>query len=198
MQKTFYRLLEKVEGMGWIQKYVFESRAGSLALWGIMQDGIGAVVTPEDKVFPARFELAKLKGWSLVHLILKQKGATDWINGDRDTFLNQFKVKHRPDGLITLPDGRRMAIETERSLKTKTRYQQIIQSHLAARTAELWLGVFYVLPDEQKKRALMLLFDNITYVMANHRHVTLEGKHRRVFSFYIMEELKALDLNEKS
>jgi hypothetical protein len=72
-------------------------------------------------VFPPRFEPARLKGWTLdhhldnqlVHLMLAQKGATDWINGDRNTFLNQFKVKHRPDGLITLPNGKRIAVETE-------------------------------------------------------------------------------------
>lgn len=197
-----YRLLEKVEAMGLIQKYVFVSRLGSLTLWGITQDGIAVVLKPEDTIFPARFEPAKLKGWSLdhhldnqlVHLMLAQKGATDWINGDRNTFLNQFKVKHRPDGLITLPNGKRIAIETERSLKTKARYQQIIASHLRARTENLWFFVFYIVPDEQKKRALMLLFDTIKQVIENSQHVTLEAKHRNVFRFYTMDELKALEL----
>lgn len=143
--QPLYLLLNKLEGMGLIQKYVFVSRLGSLTLWGITQDGIAVVLQPEDTIFPARFEPAKLKGWSLnhhldnqrAHLILAQKGATNWINGDRNTFLNQFKVKHRPDGLITLPNGKRIAIETERSLKTKARYQQIIASHLRARTEKL-------------------------------------------------------------
>ena len=201
---TLYRLLGKIEGMGLIQKFVFTSREGNLALWGITQDGIAVVINPDDQIFPSRFEPSKLKGWGLdhhldnqlIHLILKQKGATDWINGDRNTFLNQFKVKHRPDGLITLPNGRRIAIETERSLKTKARYQQIIQSHLAARTAESWFYVFYVLPDDQKKRALMLMFDTISHVVVNSQHVMLEPKHRRVFRFYTMQELQELNINE--
>lgn len=204
--KSIYQLLAKLEAMGLVQKYVFESRVGSLALWGITQDGIAVVIQPGDQVFPSRFEPAKLRGWTLdhhldnqlVHLILEQKGATGWINGDRNTFLNQFQVKHRPDGLITLPNGKRIAVETERSLKTKARYQQIIQSHLAARTSELWFNVFYVLPDEQKKRALMLLFDNIKYVLVNGQPVTLEAKHRRVFRFFTMDELQELDLNENA
>ncbi|MGL4859492.1 MAG: MobC family replication-relaxation protein [Enterobacteriaceae bacterium] len=197
-----YRLLDKVEGMGLIQKHNFVSRLGSLALWGITQDGIAIVLKPEDRIFPSRFEPSKLKGWSLdhhldnqlAHLILEQKGATDWINGDRNTFLNQFKVKHRPDGLITLPNGKRIAVETERSLKTKARYQQIIASHLQARTENLWFFVFYIVPDEQKKRALVLLFDTIKQVIADSQHVTLEAKHRNVFRFYTMDELKTLDL----
>lgn len=199
-----YRLLEKVENMGLIQKYVFKSRLGSLAIWGITQDGLAVVISPDDRVFPPRFEPSKLKGWNLDHhldnqqvrLILEQKGATGWINGDRNTFLNQFNVKHRPDGLITLPNGRRIAIETERSLKTKGRYQQIIASHLKARTQSSWFYVFYIVPDEQKKRALLLLFETIKHVIENNQHVTLEAKHRNVFRVYTMEELKNLELTD--
>jgi hypothetical protein len=200
--QPLYLLLDKLEGMGLIQKYVFASRLGNLTLWGITQDGIAVVIKSEDRIFPTRFEPAKLKGWSLdhhldnqlAHLILEQKGATDWINGDRNNFLAQFRVRHRPDGLITLPNGKRIAIETERSLKTKARYQQIIASHLRARTDSLWFFVFYIVPDEQKKRALTLLFDTIKHVIENNQHVTLEAKHRNVFRFYTMDELKALDL----
>ena len=60
--QPLYLLLDKLEGMGLIQKYVFVSRLGSLTLWGITQDGIAVVLSPEDNIFPARFEPAKLKG----------------------------------------------------------------------------------------------------------------------------------------
>ncbi|MEQ4676783.1 MobC family replication-relaxation protein [Providencia vermicola] len=198
-----YRLLDKVEKMGLIQKYVFESRASKIALWGITNDGQTVVLTPEDRVFPARFEPSKITGWSLDHhldnqlarLILEKKGATNWINGDRSTFLSQFNVKHRPDGLISLPDGRVIAIETERRLKTKARYQSIMASHLLARTQSHWFYVFYVVPDEQKKQALKLIFDSVPHVMVNNQHVTLEEKHRNVFRFYTLDELKILELN---
>ena len=86
-----------------------------------------------------------------------------------------FKVKHRPDGVITLPNGQRVAIETERNLKTKARYQEIMKSHLLARTNEDWFLVYYIVPDEQKKLALMKLFDSITFLTFNGRPMTLEG-----------------------
>jgi hypothetical protein len=54
--------------------------------------------------------------------------------------------------------------------------------------------VFYILPDEQKKRALMLLFDTIKQVIENSQSVTLEAKHRNVFRFYTVDELKDLNL----
>lgn len=199
---TLSRLLSKIEKMGLIQKHIFESRAAKISLWGITSDGIAVVLNPDDKTFPARFEPSRLTGWSLDHhldnqlarLTLEQKGAAGWINGDRSTFLNQYNVKHRPDGLITLPDGRVIAIETERRLKTKARYQSIMASHLLARTNKHWMHVFYVVPDEQKKRALILLFDTIKHVIVNNQHVPLEEKHRNVFRIYTTEELKNLEL----
>ncbi|MBK0647032.1 molybdopterin-guanine dinucleotide biosynthesis protein MobC, partial [Klebsiella pneumoniae] len=101
----------------------------------------------------------------------------------------------RPDGLIILPGSTVIAIETERRLKTRARYQSIIASHLLARTRKLWIHVFYVIPDPQKKRALELLFDSIRHVIINHQHVPLEERHRRVFRIYTLDELKRLSLD---
>ncbi|HDX9051753.1 TPA: MobC family replication-relaxation protein [Yersinia enterocolitica] len=198
--RVLYSLLKKVTDMGLIQKYVFESRGGNISLWGITNDGLSVVFKPEDGVFPPRFEPTRLKGWMLDHhldnqaarLALEQKGATEWINGDRNNFLNQFNVKHRPDGLITLPSGQRVAIETERSLKTKARYQQIMTSHLLARTDELWFSVFYILPDIQKKLSLMKIFESIKFVIINSKPIEIETKHRNVFQFFTLDELKEL------
>ncbi len=121
---------------------------------GITSDGLAAVLTPNDKIFPARFEPSKITGWTLEHhldnqaagLILEKKGASGWINGDRASFLSQYQVKHRPDGLLTLPDGNVIAIETERRLKTRARYQSIIASHLLARTNKYWIYIFMLCP----------------------------------------------------
>lgn len=199
---TLIRLLGKVEKMGLIQKHVHESRASRISLWGITADGLAVILTDDDKVMPARFEPSRLTGWSLDHhldnqlvrLTLENNGATEWINGDRSTFLSQYNVKHRPDGLISLPDGRLVAIETERRIKTKARYQSIMASHLLAINDKKWRYAFYVTPDEAKKRTLKIIFDSITAVIVKNQHVTLEPKHRDVFRFYTLEELKDLKL----
>ncbi|WP_413740310.1 MobC family replication-relaxation protein [Sodalis sp. RH14] len=201
--KSLYTLLSKVEGMGLIQKHVLESRTMKISLWGITSDGLAVVLTPDDDLFPVRFELSKVTGWTLEHhldnqvarIILEKKGATGWINGDRTTFLNRYQVSHRPDGLITLPDGTVIAIETERRLKTKARYQSIIASHLLARTRKDWIYVFYIVPDPQKKRAIELLFNSIKYVIVNHQHISLEARHRHVFRVYTLDELHQLELH---
>ncbi|WP_323658555.1 MobC family replication-relaxation protein [Pectobacterium versatile] len=201
--KPLYLLLAKAIDMGFIQKQTFCTRMEKISLWGITNDGLAAVVTPDDDGFPARFEPAKITGWTLEHhldnqlarLILEKKGAYGWISGACSTYRSRYQVKHRPDGLITLPNGTVIAIETERRLKTKARYQSIITNHLLARTQKHWMYVFYIVPDPQKKLAIELLFNNIKHVIVNHQRIPLEAKHRHVFRVYTVEELKGLDLN---
>ena len=113
--------------MGLIQKHVHESRASRISLWGHYHRRLAVILTADDNIMPARFEPYRLTGWSLDHhldnqlvrLTLEKNGATGWINGDRSTFLSQYSVKHRPDRFISLPDGRLIAVETERRIKTK-------------------------------------------------------------------------------
>lgn len=201
--KSLYSLLAKVTKMGLIQKHVMESHTMKLAIWGITSDGLAVVLTPEDETLPARFEPYRLTGWTLDHhldnqlarLILEKKGATGWINGDRQNFLSRYKTRHRPDGLITLPGGKVVAIETERRLKTKARYQSIMTSHLIARKEKYWNYVFYIVPDEPKKRALQMHFDSVKHVIIDTKPFPLEEKHRNVFRFYTLDELKQLDIS---
>ncbi|MDE8754604.1 MobC family replication-relaxation protein [Pectobacterium polaris] len=201
--KPLYLLLAKAIGMGFIQKQTFCTRMEKISLWGITNDGLAAVVTPDDDGFPARFEPAKITGWTLEHhldnqlarLILEKKGAYGWVSGACSTYRSRYQVKHRPDGVITLPNGTVIAIETERRLKTKARYQSIITNHLLARTQKHWMYVFYIVPNPQKKLAIELLFNSIKHVTVNHQHIPLEAKHRNVFRVYTFDELKGLELN---
>ncbi|MBA5203928.1 molybdopterin-guanine dinucleotide biosynthesis protein MobC [Pectobacterium aroidearum] len=201
--KPLYLLLAKAINMGFIQKQTFCTRMEKISLWGITNDGLAIVVTPDDDVFPARFEPSKVTGWmleqhldnQLARLILEKKGAYGWVSGACSTFRSRYQVKHRPDGVITLPNGTVIAIETERRLKTKARYQVIITNHLLARTQQHWMYVFYIVPNPQMKRAIELLFNNIKHVIVNHQHIQLEARHRDVFRVYTFEELKGLELN---
>ncbi|KHT16858.1 MULTISPECIES: MobC family replication-relaxation protein [Pectobacterium] len=201
--KPLYLLLAKAIDTGLIQKHEINTRMVKTTLWGITNDGLSVVATPHEDGFPARFEPSKVTGWTLEHhldnqlarLILEKKGAYGWISGACSTYRSRYQVKHRPDGVITLPNGTVIAIEIERRLKTKARYQSIITNHLLARTQKHWMYVFYIVPDPQKKLALELLFNNIKHVIVNHQRIRLEAKHRHVFRVYTFEELKRLALN---
>ncbi|KHT10614.1 MobC family replication-relaxation protein [Pectobacterium brasiliense] len=201
--KPLYLLLAKAIDMRLIQKHEINTRMVKIALWGITNDGLSIIATPHEDSFPARFEPSKVTGWALIQrldrqlarLLLEKKGAYGWISGTDSTFRSRYEVYHRPAGVITLPDGTVIAVETERHLKTKARYQAIITQHLIIRTQKRWVYVFYIVPDPQIKRAIERMFNSVKYAIVSHQRIPLEAKHRNVFRVYTVEELKGLDLN---
>ncbi|TVO39895.1 hypothetical protein [Vibrio algivorus] len=143
------------------------------------------------------FEPARIRPSTLQHHLdnqwVRDKGCTHWISGDRGDFFKKYEVKHRPDGLITLPSGHRVAIETERTLKrNKQRYQSIMTSHLLGRQKKVWHRVFYVVPTAKQKSALQVMFNDIKFVMVNGKPVNLEEKHYNIFKFFTYDELAEL------
>lgn len=194
-----YELLNKAIYMGFIIKHEYPVLTGKKSLWGITMQGLAMVVTADDAVFPGYFEPTKLRYWVLEHHLLNQrvrlsleaKGGSQWVNGDRSGFLARYPgVKHKPDGVITMDNGAIIAVETERSMKTRTRYINIINSHLEASDAGRWHYAMYVMPDEKSKQSLMKLFDGIKTVIRDNIPVPFDAKNREMFLFRTVDELE--------
>ena len=98
--------------------------------------------------------------------------------------------RHRPDGIITLSSGAIVAVETERSMKTRARYISIINSHLAASDAGRWHYAMYVMPNDKTKESLLRLFGSIRTVMRNSVPVPFDAKNREMFLFRTLDELE--------
>ncbi|EHY4404993.1 molybdopterin-guanine dinucleotide biosynthesis protein MobC [Salmonella enterica] len=200
-----YKLLNRAIAYGFIIKYEYPILGGIKPLFGITMQGLAMVVKPDDKVFPGYFEPGKLKYWTLEHRLLNQrtrialeeKGGQGWLNGDRGEFIARYPgVRHRPDGIITLDSGAIVAVETERSMKTRARYINIINSHLAASDAGHWHYAMYVMPDDKTKTSLIRLFDSIKTVMRNNVPVPFDTKNREMFIFRTIDELEQSSTNE--
>lgn len=196
---AMYNLLNKAVAMGLLIKHEYPVLTGKKSLWGITMQGLAMVVSANDKVFPAYFEPGKLKNWTLEHrllnqrvrIALEQKGGKDWLNGDRGEFMARYPgVQHRPDGIITLSSGAIVAVETERTMKTRARYISIINSHLAASDAGRWHYAMYVMPDGKTKESLVRLFDTIRTVMRNNVPVPFDAKNREMFLFRTLDGLE--------
>lgn len=191
---NFYRFMVKAERAGIIRKHTFEMIGGKVPVWGITQDGI-AEVLDSGEPFPNRFEPSKITEWGLLQKLFVQKavigfqrqGFDRWISAERAKGMKAFEVKHRPDGILLKPE-QTVALEAERTIKTKAHYQEAMKSYLIARKEGKWEQVFYVLPDEKKKRALIRIFDSIGFLMFNGTPVHLEPQHRAVFRFYTLDE----------
>ena len=196
---AMYNLLNKAVALGFLSKHEYPVLTGKKALWGITMPGLARVVNADDPVFPAYFEPGKLRHRTLEHrllnqrvrLALEEKGGTGWLNGDRGTFMARYPdVRHRPDGIITLSSGAIVAVETERSLKTRARYINIINSHLAAIDTGRWHYAMYVMPDDKTRVSLGRLFDSIRTVMRNSVPVPFDAKNREMFLFRTIAELE--------
>lgn len=196
---SMYNLLNKAVTLGFLSKHEYPVLTGKKALWGITMPGLARVVNANDPVFPAYFEPGRLKYWTLEHrllnqrvrLALEERGGTGWLNGDRGAFMARYPgVRHRPDGIITLNSGAIVAVETERSLKTRARYINIINSHLAASDAGRWHYAMYVMPDDKTKESLVRLFGSIRTVMRKHVPVPFDAKNREIFLFRTIAELE--------
>ncbi|MDP9568359.1 UNVERIFIED_ORG: hypothetical protein J2806_004035 [Kosakonia oryzae] len=202
---AMYKLLNKAVEMGLLIKHEYPVLTGKKSLWGITIQGLAMVVCANDKVFPAYFEPGKLKHWTLEHrllnqrvrIALEQKGGKDWLNGDRGEFITRHPgVRHRPDGIITLSSGAIVAVETERTMKTRARYISIINSHLAASDAGRWHYAMYVMQNNKTKIALIRLFDSIRTVVRNGISVPFDAKKREMFLFRTLDELEYSAINK--
>jgi hypothetical protein len=192
---NFYRFMVKAEREGIIKKHTVNMLAGKVPLWGITQDGIAEVLDAGD-LFSARFQPSKITESGLQQKLFVQKavigfqkqGFDKWISAERAKGMKAFEVKHRPDGVLLKPEMA-VALECERTLKTKEHYHEAMKSYLVARKEDKWKYVFYVVPNEQKKRGLMRIFDHTKFLMFNGKPITIEPQHRNVFKFFTLDEL---------
>lgn len=159
----------------------------SLTVWGITPHGLAMSWTDGEK-YEERpyFEPSRLNISRVPHQIDLQQaritaesaGWADWVRGER----LGFKPLIRPDALVTSPKGTRVAIEVERTIKTRKRYQVVIRDHLTQIRQGEWQAVFYLTPDGMAAR-LKNLFDSIEHVMIDGQRVNLEDSHRKRFKF---------------
>jgi hypothetical protein len=56
-------------------------------------------------------------------------------------------------------------------------------------------GTRFTSPRTRREKRLKIIFDSIASVIVKNQHVQLEAKHRDVFRFYTLDELKSLELD---
>lgn len=101
---------------------------------------------------------------------LARVGWKDWTNSDRiapEQRANaQVKSKSykRPDALARHPVRGVIAIECERHVKTRKRYQMIIESHLAGMKQGKFSAVAWACPTPEIAATLRRIIDSIEYV----------------------------------
>lgn len=192
---TVSKLLTRMVKNKLLERHLVTLDTCTISLWGITQQGIeetGDIKGAPLILFtPSRFSLVTLNHTLMtqrVYIALKRLNWTDWRNGDRQAFKQQFALPHRPDAIVTTPMGTVMAIETELTIKNVARYRSIIKSHIQAKGKGFWGHVIYVVRNQACKEMLQVRFDNIKYIPFDESRHPFE-KYSKLFSIFTVEEM---------
>ncbi|HFU0228997.1 TPA: MobC family replication-relaxation protein [Vibrio parahaemolyticus] len=200
-KNPLYRLINKLVALGYIHKHEFEFQTGKISIWGITDLGLTQNIQDINEDFRA-FDPYRVKFGTLEHKLMNQKaqiylqrnGWTNWRNADQYSFRKQYDVEHRPDAIITAPNGFTIAIETERTLKTVSRYRAILKSHVLAQKKNYWSAVFYVVPNDDIRQLLIKRFDRVEYIPFDESKHPFEHYRSKLVRVFTLDELKTLTI----
>lgn len=157
------RLLKSLEKDGLIRRCnapVIEGQG--VAIWGITPGGRASCPTADPLgavLEPSKLALSTIPHALAIQSIRLRCEAAGWMAWTRGESLGK-DVAIRPDVIVTMPSGAKVALEIERTIKTPKRYVTILAAHLAAIQAGKWVGVYYVAP-APVARGLVRLFNAV-------------------------------------
>lgn len=191
--QAIHKTLMQLERDGMLRRHSFPI-VGRVhqTLWGITPHGL-AYAWGEDEQYQdrPRFEPSKLVLARIPHQINLQEarlkaeasGWSGWLRGER----LGLRQAIRPDALALSPKGLKVALELERTIKTRLRYQTVIREHMVAVRAGHWQVVVYITPDDMAHR-LKRVFDSISYVSVEGAHEVMNDKQRNLFRFIALSD----------
>lgn len=154
-RQNVHSTLTSLEREGLIRRGSIEVPGRRVALWGITHHGQGMAADPGESIVPKVFEPTKVPRAFVQHILDVQRlrleaeseGWTDWINGDR---LERWTAGNkRPDAWAVDPEGGRVAIECERTIKSVKRYAVIVSDWLQAIRRNEVSRVIWVSPSRE-------------------------------------------------
>jgi len=110
-------------------------------------------------------------------------GGTDWLPGRALRNKSYLKV---PDALYVM-DGRTIAVEVERNIKTPKRYAEVMSNYLQEMSKKSWTEVHYITTPNVVPR-IQKIFNELGTVTVKGTVVKLEQKHLGRFKFYSFDE----------
>ncbi|MES9844889.1 MAG: MobC family replication-relaxation protein [Candidatus Sedimenticola sp. 6PFRAG5] len=175
----------------------------SITIWGITTTG-QAYAFELDEPLEDRpgFEPSKIKPSTLQHRIdlqlarvrAEKAGWTNWEPGH--LLGKRMSGVKLPDAIATDPQGQRVAIEIERTIKSRKRYSEILVSHLSQRKAGSWQKILYLSPTTDFAARVQRVFFSISQAKHQGQAFNVTDEHRQPFSFYSLNSGEWLTMNE--
>jgi hypothetical protein len=178
-----YKKLNQLESKGIITSFKIVEL--NIKVWGISQQGQFEAWDNEIMENRPSFQPSKINFLFVQHhlelqismLNAKSKGCSRWLNGK---YLSKHIIQ-RPDAIVTWEGDVRWAVEYERTVKTRKRYEVIFSKYLQAIKAGNYTYIHYICPDDLFAARLQKLFSSIESVPVGGQRVMLNEKHRSKF-----------------
>jgi len=190
-RQAAHKTLLALEAESMVRRHTFDALAGSLTLWGITPHGQALAFEPDSEChIAAYFEPGRVAEPMIRHQLDLQRlrlaaeaaGWSAWTDGDR--LGDVGKDAKRPDAIAVDPQGRRTAIECERTIKTTKRYERILVSYLRAIRTKTIDRVVWVSPTENVATRLQTIVTGIRTVTFAGQRVAIEPeRHHRALAF---------------
>lgn len=144
-------------------------------LWGITPEGQAiafdlATEQPNERVFePGRVGLTVVRHTITIQLCqirAERSGWTNWVAGDKIGLWE--KDQGRPDALATAPNGERLAIEVELTLKTTKRYEAVLWDRLRQVRAGNFDRICWITDSVDRARRLESIIKKISEFTREH------------------------------
>jgi hypothetical protein len=162
-------------------------------LWGITTHGLAYAWSDHEPMQKrAYFEPSKLSVLAVPHHLDIQRARlkaqrAGWENWIPEALLPRGLVK-RPDAVVTAPDGRKIAIEIERHVKTVKRYEAIFSAYLQAIRRGEYHEVHYLAESRKFAGRLQRVFGLVTSVPVVGERIQLTEKHKVKFIVAALED----------
>jgi hypothetical protein len=186
-ERTALRLLQSL-----IQEKLLKVDEGvvphsNLKLYGITSHGVAMTGNAHPQA--REFQLGRTNpSWvehhtqgQLIRIRAEQAGWTNWVPGKLLMVENTARLKKLPDALSTRPDGRQVAIEIERYIKSHKRMADVIGAHLQQIVGKKYDFVYYFCPN---KAALDRAFAKVEFVVIDSNKIKLQDSHRARFKTF--------------
>ncbi|TNB25030.1 hypothetical protein EME97_27820, partial [Klebsiella pneumoniae] len=170
-------------------KYPVDGR--QVSVWGLTPHGVAFSFDEDEPLTdvipfqPSRVSAAQLPHRLAVQslrLSMEGRGATGW------RYLHRMALKGMkvPDALAEL-DGRTVAFEVERTVKSRRRYQEVVSGYLFNRRANGIDEIWYICPDRPtlvRVQRAILAVDEIVNPQTGEARKTVELDRERLFACF--------------
>jgi hypothetical protein len=197
-RSTIHRSLVQLEQAGFIRRSPIRTAMSNLTLWGITAEGQQQATPAGEEASSLTFNISKVSVVRLEHYLSLQQiritgetfGWTEFVYCDREAKANPTKAESkynvRPDLTALDPQARRVAIESELSLKSPARYKDnIIPGHIRRLNAEEYDCVLWITKTAEDQQTLhQSLTTRIQELMREQRlHLSRTFTDYKMFQF---------------